>query len=185
LPPSRPRDDRGFNYAPFYCEENVFHLAQDAALAARPRSVVFISNEARTCAVWSQRAAVRAHWPILWDYHVVLLCAEPWEIWDLDTTLPLPCAAGEYLRRSFRAGVGPELLPRFRVVEAGLFTRVFASDRSHMRTETGEFSREPPPWPLLGAPGAASNLASFVDVATPFVGEVLDLPGLLARIADA
>lgn len=172
-------------YQPFYCEENVFHLAREPILANRPREVVFISNAGRSCPMWHQRAAVRAGWPILWDYHVVLLAGAPWEVWDLDTTLGMPVPAADYLRRSFRAGVPEELAPRFRVVDATELAETFASDRSHMRLPSGRFKKKPPPWPPIGPPGAASNLMRFVDVTAPFVGEVLDLPGMLARIADA
>ncbi len=172
-------------YQPFYCEENVYHLAREPMLAARRREVVFISNEARSCAVWHQRAAARPTWPILWDYHVVLLCAGPWEVWDLDTILDIPCPAADYLRRSFRREVGPELLPLFRVVDADVFTREFASDRSHMLGGRGGYAKEPPPWPPIGAPGAPSNLMRFIDMTQPFLGHVVDLQGMIERIADA
>jgi DNA-directed RNA polymerase specialized sigma24 family protein len=46
-------------------------------------------------------------------------------------------------------------------------------------------SPTPPPWPPIGPPGAASNLMRFADVTAPFLGEVIDLGGLLARVADA
>jgi hypothetical protein len=170
-------------YHPFYCEENAFHLAQEPALAGRPREVVFISNAGQSCAMWHQRAAPRPGWPILWDYHVVLLCAEPWEIWDLDTTLGLPVPAADYLGASFRAGVAELLTPRFRLVPAALFAATFASDRSHMRAASGRYKKPPPPWPAPGEPGAPSNLMRFVDVQSAFHGEVLDLRGLLARVA--
>jgi hypothetical protein len=172
-------------YQPYYCEENVFHLAREPVVAGRRREVVFISNEGRSCAVWHQRAAARPGWPILWDYHVVLLCAAPWEVWDLDTTLGMPVPAADYLRRSFRAGIPAELMPRFRVVAADAFGRTFSSDRSHMRTPSGRYKKKPPPWPAIAPPGAAPNLLSFVDMGAPFLGEVLDLPGMLALVADA
>jgi hypothetical protein len=172
-------------YQPYYCEENIWHLAQDAAVEGRRREVVFISNEQRRCAVWHQRAAVRAHWPILWDYHVVLLCQDPWQVWDLDTTLDVPCRALDYLQRSFRPGVGRDLEPLFRVVDADLFVSELASDRSHMRGARGEFLRPPPPWPAIGAPSAPPNLERFIDMRRPFLGEVLDMKRLVAHIADA
>jgi protein N-terminal glutamine amidohydrolase len=174
-----------FRHAPFFCEENVFHLAGEPALAGRPREVVFISNAGRSCAVWHQRAAVRADGPILWDYHVVLLAGAPWEVWDLDTTLDVPSPAAHYLRRTFRDGVPEEVAPRFRIVDADVFTRSFASDRSHMRDARGHYKEPPPPWPPIGAPGAEPNLMRFVDMETPFLGEVLDLRALHARIAGA
>ena len=173
-------------YCPYYCEENVFHLAREPVLRGRAREVVFISNAERSCAMWHQRAAVKRGWPILWDYHVVLLVGAPWEVWDLDTTLGMPAPAADYLRRSFRAGELPEeLAPRFRVVGADALAATFASDRSHMRLPDGRFRKPPPPWPPIGAPGAEANLMRFVDMEAPFLGEVLDLGGMLARVADA
>jgi hypothetical protein len=176
--------DGSIRYQPFYCEENVWHLCQEPAVVSRTRQVVFISNEGRSCAVWHQRAAARPEWPILWDYHVVLLCAEPWEVWDLDSTLGMPVPAADYVRRSFRAGIAAELLPRFRLVDAGAFTRVFASDRGHMRTASGRWKKRPPLWPAILPEGVAPNLTRFVDMADPFFGEVIDLRELAARVAE-
>jgi hypothetical protein len=116
---------------------------------------------------------------------VVLLCAAPWEVWDLDTTLGMPVPASDYLRRSFRPGIPEELEPRFRVVDADLFARTFSSDRSHMRLPGGRWRKKPPPWPAIAPPGEPPNLLRFVDMASPFLGEVLDLRGMLARVADA
>jgi hypothetical protein len=173
-----------YRYQPFYCEENVFHLAREPVLAGRRRAVVFISNPERACAVWHQRAALRSTWPILWDYHVVLLVDAPWEVWDLDTLLGLPVPAADYLRGSFRP-ILPQHRPRFRVVDAELFVETFASDRSHMRSPGGRYKQQPPPWPPIGTLGATSNLMRFVDVTSPFLGEVIDLRELFERIADA
>ena len=169
-------------YAPYYCEENVLHLAAEPLLAQRPRQVVFISNAGRSCAVWHQRAARRPGTPMVWDYHVVLLVGAPWEIWDLDSTLGLTTPAAEYLGRSFRADIPADYLPLFRLVDADAFTSAFASDRGHMRRADGRWLKPPPPWPAPGAPGAEPNLMRFVDVTAPFLGEVLDLEALLARV---
>ena len=64
------------------------------------------------------------------------------------------------------------------------FVRTFASDRSHMRTPSGHWTATPPAGPPIRAGGEAMNLTRFVDVETPYLGEVLDLPGLLARLGD-
>jgi hypothetical protein len=97
----------------------------------------------------------------------------------------MPCPANHYLRRTFRRDAGDDLAPSFRVIDADLFATRFASDRSHMLASNGSYTRDPPPWPPIGAPGTASNLASFVDMTAPFLGEVMDLGALLVRIADA
>jgi hypothetical protein len=172
-------------YQPFYCEENVWQLCREPLLAARRRAAVFISNRDRTCAMWHQRAARDRTAPMLWDYHVVLLAEGPWEVWDLDTTLGLPVPAEEYLLRCFNPHIPRQFRARFRVVEAGVFGEVFASDRSHMRRADGRFRKPPPPWPAIGAAGAASNLMRFVDLEDPIAGEVLDLDELLARVSGA
>lgn len=178
----RATDPTSYRYHAFYCEENVYHLAREPDLAGRRREVVFISNATRSVAMWNQRAAGGRGRVLLWDYHVVLLVQDPWEIWDLDTLLGFPLPAAEYLRRSFRADLPEHYLPRFRVVDAGAFTEAFASDRAHMRRRDGRWQRPPPPWPAIGVPERESNLMRFVDTSAPFLGEVLDLGELWARV---
>lgn len=176
-------DREGLRYQPFYCEENAYHLGQDPILGERPRSVVFVSNVDRACAMWDQRAAGPRGRALLWDYHVVVLARDPWEIWDLDTHLPLPSPAIDYLAKSFRLGIAEVYLPRFRVIDAATFAATFSSDRSHMLRRDGTFKRTPPPWPMIGPPDRAPNLARFVDMTAPFVGEVIDLEEMIARVS--
>ncbi len=94
-------DNQGLQYQPFYCEENVWCLAQRADLVTGPAEVVFIFGpdhpdgrsraggslaeamgspsgcrlEARV-ACWYQRAA-REGEAVLWDYHVILAERRP------------------------------------------------------------------------------------------------------------
>lgn len=180
------RGQRAFRrYTARFCEENVWHLAQAPDLAARERWVVFITNAARTCPVWRQRAADAPGEPVVWDYHVVLLVNHPVEIWDLDSTLTFPCPAARYLRETFpRADqLAPAYAPWFRVVPAALFRERFASDRSHMRGPDGAFVVPPPPGPPICTATETMNLMQFVELTTPGLGEVLDLPRLLERVA--
>lgn len=170
-------------YQPFYCEENVFHLCQHPVLADRERHVVFVSGRMGGCVMWHQRAARGPSAPLFWDYHVFVLAGSPWEVWDLDSTLGCPVPAAEYVRRSFRSGLPPDLAPVFRVVRADELIAALASDRSHMRGPDGRFERPPPPWPPVSAPDRGSNLARFVDMTEPFVGEVLSLGELRSRFA--
>lgn len=169
-------------YQPFYCEENVFHLCGHDAFRGRRAHAVVISGSLGGFVMWHQRAARSPKAPLFWDYHVILLAEDPWEAWDLDTTLGLPFPADAYLRRSFHPGVPPDLLPIFRLVEAELFVATLASDRSHMRGPDGRFERPPPSWPPVSAPERGSNLRRFVDMSDPFAGEVMSLEALIARV---
>jgi hypothetical protein len=169
-------------YQPFYCEENAWHLCQDASFKGRQPRVVFISGAGEGVVMWGQRAQPLPGQPLLWDYHVVVLVEAPWEVWDLDTAFGSPLGAAAYLKESFPRRV-PRFEPLFRLVDAEEYVRVFASDRSHMLDADGHFTREPPPWPALGPAGAPPNLARFIDPAPGFVGEVVDYAGLLRRVA--
>lgn len=168
-------------YHPLYCEENVWHLCGHPEVIGRSPAALFIRGHGELVAVWEQRLAQEPGEPVVWDYHVVLLTRGPWQIWDLDTTLPCPCDAATYLRRSFRPElhVPAELAPWFRVVDAAELVRTFASDRSHMHAPDGSWQAPPPPWPPIGE---GTTLARYLDRSDNIAGEVLDLPELLARV---
>lgn len=168
-------------YQPFYCEENVYHLCGHPEVADCSPAAVFIRGLGAHVAMWGQRLAQRPAEPVIWDYHVVLLTRRPWRIWDLDTRYACPLAADTYLRRSFRPRLKlrADLAPWFRVVDAAELARTFASDRSHMRTPDGGWTAPPPDWPPIGA---GNTLHRYLDRNDAVAGEILDLPGLLARI---
>lgn len=170
-------------YAPYYCEENVYWLAQDTRFAGMRREVVFVSNEARTVAIFSQRAAPSEGEPVVWDYHVVLAVYAPSgvEVWDLDCTGGAPLPAREWLELGFgpARALPRRFRPRFRVIDADEFVSTFSSDRGHMRAPDGRWLQPPPGWPAIvrGPP----NLMRFVDVRDPIAGELLDLRALRER----
>ena len=157
----------------------VWHRCRHPAVAGVPRRVVFVSNAARACPLWAQRAAPAPGEPVVWDYHVFLVEAGAGgRVWDLDSVLGMPVPLADYLAATFRA-VPAEGAPRFRVVPAGEYVRRFSSDRSHMRTPDGGWLVPPPAWPAIGAAGETSNLMRFVDVEGEgeFVGRVVGLEG--------
>jgi len=175
-------------YWPYYCEENVWHLCEGLPNAEGEAEalVIFISNAARSVAVWNQRAADAPDEALLWDYHVILAtradATREWEIIDHDSLLPCPAPAETYLAESF-----PNLpdrwarhLPRFRVLPAALYRRELCTDRRHMRTDDGGWRSPPPPGPPLGE---GSNLMDFVDMEAEFLGEIVDLRALKRRLA--
>lgn len=178
-------EPRSIAYQPFYCEENVWQLAQRADLVAHPAEVVFVFGPARdeSVACWQQVAAEPGE-VVLWDYHVVLAERRPDAsvvVWDLDTRLGCPCPAGLWVAATFRdpARVPARHQPRFRVAPAEVFVRDFATDRSHMRDARGHYVAPPPPWDPPGAPGM--NLDTWRTHAPGGPGEVLDRAGLERR----
>lgn len=167
-------------YQPFYCEENIWHLA--GRFAADEARVVFISNASRRCLLLGQRAGGEAD-EVVWDYHVVLFaCADDaWQVWDLDCTAGAPLPAWRWLDVTFpHVGRTPPCFdPMFRVVDAPTFVAGFASDRRHMRTAAGGWQAPPPPWPPIGD---GFNLMRWVDLDDRSMpGEIVDLAGLRAR----
>lgn len=162
-------------YAAYFCEENVWHLAQTRA--GRPDiHAVFVTNRTRQVALWQQRAGD----PVIWDYHVVLL--DDRDVVDLDTTIEggptLPAAV--WLQSTFRRA-DETLAPRFRVVDAGELLRTFASDRSHMRGPDGTPRQPFPEWPPIRCPAGAHTLPRFLDMDDAIAGEWFDLSGLRHR----
>lgn len=168
-------------YTPFWCEENVWWLAQEPREGVVHAEVAFVSNRHRTVALWSQRAAATPDLPVVWDYHVVLATfgARGVEVHDLDSTLGAPVPASRWLDGTFRGDVAAAFAPRFRVMDAARYVEAFSSDRSHMRSPDGAWLAPPPPWePVTNGP---SNLLRLVDVEAPGLGDVIDLPTLRAR----
>lgn len=160
-------------YHPFYCEENIWHLASEE----RNGYVVLISNETRSVACFSQKRAGASATPLIWDYHVVWL-SDAGMIWDFDTALPHPVPALRYLEETFPF-MPPPYAPMFRVVRGAAFLRSFASDRSHMKDHFGAYLAPPPPWPPIGD---GTNLDAYLDMKNGEIGRVVDLPGLVAFV---
>jgi protein N-terminal glutamine amidohydrolase len=142
-------------HQPFWCEENIWHLAQHPAVADTERLVLVIVGATAEVACWHQKAGPDRG-PVLWDYHVVLATrAEAWHIWDLDGRLGYPVSAESWLRTTFPR---PDLVParhqpRFAVFPAEDYVRRFGSDRAHMRAANGTWLRPPPPWDVLAGQG--------------------------------
>jgi protein N-terminal glutamine amidohydrolase len=153
------------HYHPFYCEENVWHLAAERArIACAEGDVVFITNRVRRVVFRCQSRIPTGVREMVWDYHVVWLGPRSdiagRSIWDFDTSLPWPVSASTYIAESFPHRVGA-LAPLFRVVAANDFVADFASDRSHMRDSEGYFLEPPPAWPAIGE---GSNLESYLGM---------------------
>jgi len=169
-------------HQPFYCEENIWWLAQEPHFVGRDPHALFISNAAGRCLLAHQRAG-GDDGRVVWDYHVILIAriegGSGWEAWDLDSSLPCPEALPAYLRATFPAAVAPALAPRFRVVPAPLFVATFATDRAHMRNPDGSWQQPPPPWPPPGE--GPSNLMQWVVMGERESVPAMELTALCAR----
>jgi len=168
-------------YTKQYCEENVWHLCKTAIGDSSLESAsnydffaVFISNPAKCVPLWMQKVGEpRVSYMVLWDYHVIFLARSlssdhPSLVFDLDTVLPYPCDAFRYVKEALRPG--DALLPRFRqilrVVPAQEFLIHFASDRSHMLNEQGEWLAPPPSYPCIQTKERSMNLLDFISMRT-------------------
>ncbi|KAL5511532.1 hypothetical protein ACEPAH_4749 [Sanghuangporus vaninii] len=116
-------------YTANYCEENIYLLVKRLLQDEQVRAgwcvyAVFISNNTRTVALWSQKIREDV---VVWDYHVILalkprvsrtsagrefghddelvsmpvLTGSPIWIYDLDTRLDVPCRWEDYVKRTF------------------------------------------------------------------------------------
>jgi hypothetical protein len=163
--------------APFWCEENVWHLCGDAR--TRDGEVAIVTNPDRRVALFHQRASPRPDGLVVWDYHVLLFArADRWFAWDLDTTLGFPVPALAYLERTFPPQLDPTLAPRFRVLAAADYRVGFGSDRRHMRSPEGGWLQPPPSWPAIGHTHTLPRLLD-IDDCTP--APWLEIADLVAR----
>lgn len=165
------------HYTPFYCEENIWHLAQEDRFHERQALVAMISGEGDYRRLWHQRQAADAGSPVYWDYHVILLVYDnAWWVWDLDTTLDLPVLADRYFPETF-LGPGVEAENSdvtLRLIEADYYVRNFSSDRSHMRAANGGWLAPPPGWPaIMNAP--KSSLIDWLDIGRDDPGRLFSL----------
>ena len=156
---------RSYAYAACYCEENIWHLALRRRHMGRDAgAVVLISNAGRSVALGAQRTGRGESRVTVWDYHVVYV--EAGEVYDLDTTLPLPVPAQVYVDATFpTAFSGPEspYRPGFSVLTAARYLEAFSSDRAHMRDAAGRYLAPPPPWPPIYRPELGNTLFALVD----------------------
>jgi len=174
-------------YKPFYCEENVWHLASYRGLARRSCHVAILSNQEQGVAMWGQRAAAEERQPVVWDYHVVLLAeaaeGDGWEVLDLDCSRGWPLTLEEWLETSFPYGeeVPDEYVPAFRIMEAEVYRETLSSDRSHMRDDQGEWIKEPPPWSPILDRDRGMNLPDLIDMRLDDPGEIASFEAFRRR----
>jgi hypothetical protein len=166
-------------YCAFYCEENTWWRC---SAAPQGRYAVFVSGLDRAVLMTGQKAGEGSAHIQIWDYHVFTIddAGDIPRVYDPDHIAGEPVTLAAYLVASFPSLVpaAANLAPLFRVIPATKFIEVFASDRSHMLDDDGNWRAPPPPWPCIGE---GMNLPRFKDLSQPFEGDRLDLEGLRQR----
>ena len=171
-----------FPYQAFWCEENVWQLAQRPETAGDERLVLVLTGAAGAMACWQQKAGLDGD-PIAWDYHVVLATRDAgWRIWDLDCRVGCPLPASAWLSSTFPFPevVPAALQPRFALFPASDYIERFSSDRSHMRDPDGRWLQPPPSWPPISGQPSAMPLKLTDAIAQARHG--LDLASVTARL---
>ncbi|XP_075438357.1 protein N-terminal glutamine amidohydrolase isoform X1 [Ascaphus truei] len=177
-------------YTSCYCEENVWKLCEYIRdHGQRPLeefSAVFISNENKMIPIWKQQSG-RGDDPVIWDYHVILLHVSRGGqhfIYDVDTVLPFPCSCDIYLREALKSDriLHVDFRRKLRVVRADEYLRTFASDRSHMKDSSSNWTKPPPPYACIQTADSTMNLDDFISM-DPQVGwgSVYTLPDFAQR----
>ncbi len=164
---------------PFYCEENIWRLLARSDLAVDEAWVVIVSSPSKRVALLRQMAGRPGDGLVNWDYHVFSVASDSelgCLVLDVDSALPFPCPAFSYLEATFGRPARRGQEPLFRIMPAAFYVAKLSSDRSHMRGPDGGWLAPPPGWPAPGDPGER-NLLSWIDLALPSPGMVVDLGG--------
>ncbi|XP_075271718.1 protein N-terminal glutamine amidohydrolase isoform X2 [Opisthocomus hoazin] len=146
----------------------------------------FASTSGARIPLWKQKLGPGDE-PVVWDYHVILLHVSSGEqnfIYDLDTVLPFPCPFDMYSVETFRLddSLRPEFHRKIRMIQADLYLKTFASDRSHMKDANGKWQKPPPSYPCIETADSKMNLDDFISM-DPKVGwgSVFPLPDFVHR----
>jgi uncharacterized membrane protein YgcG len=160
-------------YTAQFCEENAYLLSKALARASVAPSerlfAVFATNPRRAVPLLRQRAGRAPDGLCVWDYHVFVIEAAEAAggaiVWDLDTTLPFPCALCDYVAEALPPVAHARYRRRYRVVPARALWRHFASDRAHMRApgDGGEWLAPPPPYPPIAPSSGGAGCGCMAE----------------------
>jgi hypothetical protein len=173
-----------FKYSANFCEENIWHLCQNPALAGFYKRVLIVSNSKSYCPFRFQKS-IHGYEIVWWNYHVILLAKnqESSLIYDFDSTLPIPISAKDYMQMTFRISENwkEENLPCFKAIDAGDYLTSFVSDRSHMKDALGNWLSSPPRWPIIGNNGDLP-LPALMDFKSTSNEQIFSLEEMIALI---
>lgn len=178
-------DRSAFRYQAYFCEENIWHFAneylktnseqssQDDKICFNARFfVLFFINATRKVTLLNQRVFGNDGIGI-WDYHVVFFDGDKRLIFDFDTVLPFPSDAKMYLQETFpethfsseEVLQSLEMAPaRIRIIPADQYVAHFSSDRSHMLDKNGLPIETFPAWDAIRSDDQPVDLKSYWNV---------------------
>ena len=120
-----------FQYTALFCEENIWHLAQQfikQGVNPSDLTTLFICNQKEQVVLFNQQVS-RNNDPVIWDYHVILLRNKnnKYIIYDFDAINSFGINAKEYLELSFPSTINihPDYHARFRLINAQVYINHF------------------------------------------------------------
>ncbi|KAH0617459.1 hypothetical protein JD844_015710 [Phrynosoma platyrhinos] len=189
----------GCVYTSCYCEENVWKLCEyiqrQNQYPLEEFYAVFISNDRRMVPLWKQQAGCGEQ-PVIWNftmsltYRITTLFCFMWQV-EIRTLFmiltlcflspaPLTLILKRLLNQTALLVLDIEVFGLFRkvrLVQADVYLKTFASDRSHMKDASGNWLKPPPLYPCIETADFKMNLDDFISM-NPDVGwgSVFSLP---------
>lgn len=169
-----------YYYTACFCEENIWLLGQAFkadGLAIDQSSVLFITNANQQVPLFCQQSAIQPGYPVIWDYHVVLLHQAQLEqalIFDFDSELEFPVLFSSYVAQTFLTAFQyfPEIEFAIRSVPLPDYIQQFSSDRSHMLDDDQQPISPFPDYPAIQPKNVASaiKLSCYWDLNQQIAG---------------
>ncbi|KAI6649353.1 Protein N-terminal glutamine amidohydrolase isoform X1 [Oopsacas minuta] len=149
-------DVKALPYTKFYCEENIWKLAEHISNKCTDFSkcyVIISSNDKKKVPFFHHKTGKAENMYMqIWDYHLIIIWKESKEqivVYDLDTNLPFPMVFDQYKQLHLQPDIMNRMTADFqrsyRILKAQDFLNYFASDRSHMIESNGSYYAPPPP----------------------------------------
>ena len=174
-----------FKYSANFCEENIWHLCKNPALADFSKKVLIVSNSRSYCPFRFQKS-INNDETVWWNYHVILLASKSGTtlVYDFDSMLPVPTSGIDYMKLTFGETINfpSEQLPCFKAIEADEYLNSFVSDRNHMKHSDGNWLSAPPQWPIIGKNGDLP-LPALMDFSQSSKERIFSLEEMMALVA--
>lgn len=129
--------------------------------------------------LWGQKVGRQTEeFLVIWDYHVIMIHLEnnTSRVYDFDSVLPFPVSGKHYFDLVLRhCRIKDTYQYQFRVINAEDYLQTFASDRSRMKDNDGNYLKPPPAYECIRTENETNNLNKFISMETQHfqVGEIM------------